>query len=1160
MSLLPEFWSRDWVVEAPLPRLLPKPHCTGPSWTFLQVVSLLEGGPTSPFRAEPGRVPWAKTRPPGARLRAPTPGLAPGWGPGNANPGDVCAFHLARLSLHKRLNPLVKHLKFADDTVVISLIWDSEESAWRREAEQLVLSQNNLELNALKTVEMTVDFQMRPPTLSNTFNSLSAVVVGGFNLPGTKVGVQHGHTHQKGPAEDVLSTPVGVRSSSSALGSLKTSAAQRLSVGVEASTPPAPSHTMLALGVVVSTVASQQEGSGFNPWLTRALLCGVCMFSLCLCGFSLGTPASSHNPKTCRERDLAGTPKLNKRQTVPQCLAARARAVAEAARARAAFAQKELEIKKQKARLDLEKATLEATLQALEMEKAVAAADAEAEVWEAAAEMECEDRHSRRSCMAPQEVFRRTEAYVEQQTHTSFVPNASPPDSPPPICINLPPPSSPHQFSISSSHQRPSLIETGQVTPVLNPSCPHDTHPVCSAKSHSEHLPVSEQLPPMHKHFASYSHSFPKTPHQQDCSPYKCARYSDYTPPRPDIQKSPVTQPPDMIDFAKYLARRELVNTGLTKFDDRPESFRAWESSFFNATRGLDLTDSEELDLLIKWLGKESSDHVKRIRAAYVSDPRAALRMSWTRLQECYATPEVIESALFKRLDGFPCLNSKENVKLRELSDLLLELFSAKEDGYLPGLSYLDTPRGINPIVEKLPHNLQDKWLSTGSRYKEQHKVSYPPFAFFVDFIRSEAKARNDPSFTLSGNNHGHQRNERVPPRHESVRTAISVHRTDISTTPDSGTTQRAETEVSDQPKHCPLHNKPHPLDKCRGFRLKPLSDRKKLLKEYKRCFKCCSPTHMARECAVKMKCDECGSDEHCTALHPDTTLSPVASPVAEPHIVHQHSSPAEVTSKCTEVCGDGLPARSCAKICLVQVFPRGKREHAVKMYAFLDDQSNRSLVRSEFFQLFDIHGSPGLYLMRTCSGTAEMVGRKAVGFQIEAIDGQVRLDLPPLIECNEIMSNRSEIPSPEVALSHAHLRSVAPNIPELDPEAQILILLGRDIIRVHKVRQQINGPHNAPFAQRLDLGWVIVGEVCIDRAHKPTIAAYKTNVLQNGRPSFLTPCQKLIHVKDTANYGGEKKNDLANHSSVTQATPPKQSCTGPLSSQLPEAHTEQES
>lgn len=141
------------------------------------------------------------------------------------------------------------------------------------------------------------------------------------------------------------------------------------------------------------------------------------------------------------------------------------------------------------------------------------------------------------------------------------------------------------------------------------------------------------------------------------------------------------------------------------------------------------------------------------------------------------------------------------------------------------------------------------------------------------------------------------------------------------------------------------------------------------------------------------------------------------------------------------------------------------------------------------------------------------MIGRKAVGFQIEAMNGEACLDLPPLIECNEIMSNQSEIPSPEVALSHAHLRTVAPYIPEPDPEAQILILLGKDFIRVHKVRQQINGPHNAPFAQRLDLGWVIVEEVCIDSAHKPTVAVFKTNVLQNGRPSFLAPCQKHICI-----------------------------------------------
>lgn len=34
---------------------------------------------------------------------------------------------------------------------------------------------------------------------------------------------------------------------------------------------------------------------GFNAWV---FLYGVCIFSLCMCGFSLGTPDSSHCPKT----------------------------------------------------------------------------------------------------------------------------------------------------------------------------------------------------------------------------------------------------------------------------------------------------------------------------------------------------------------------------------------------------------------------------------------------------------------------------------------------------------------------------------------------------------------------------------------------------------------------------------------------------------------------------------------------------------------------------------------------------------------------------------------------------------------------------------------------------------------------------------------------
>ncbi|KAL0148971.1 hypothetical protein M9458_055775 [Cirrhinus mrigala] len=64
-------------------------------------------------------------------------------------------------------DPSVKLLKFADDTTVIGLIQDGDESAYRQEVKELTVwcSHNNLELNTLKTVEMTVDFRRNPPAL-----------------------------------------------------------------------------------------------------------------------------------------------------------------------------------------------------------------------------------------------------------------------------------------------------------------------------------------------------------------------------------------------------------------------------------------------------------------------------------------------------------------------------------------------------------------------------------------------------------------------------------------------------------------------------------------------------------------------------------------------------------------------------------------------------------------------------------------------------------------------------------------------------------------------------------------------------------------------------------------------------------------------------------
>ncbi len=87
-------------------------------------------------------------------------------------------------------DPSVKLLKFADDTTLIGLIQDGDESAYRQEVKELAVwcSLNNLELNTLKTVEMIVDFRRNPPALPPlTIMKSTVTAVESFRFLGTTI-------------------------------------------------------------------------------------------------------------------------------------------------------------------------------------------------------------------------------------------------------------------------------------------------------------------------------------------------------------------------------------------------------------------------------------------------------------------------------------------------------------------------------------------------------------------------------------------------------------------------------------------------------------------------------------------------------------------------------------------------------------------------------------------------------------------------------------------------------------------------------------------------------------------------------------------------------------------------------------------------------------
>lgn len=772
--------------------------------------------------------------------------------------------------------------------------------------------------------------------------------------------------------------------------------------------------------------------------------------------------------------------------------AAKARAKVLAARARTAFVQKENE-------LLLEKARMDAALATLKLDQEIAAAVAEAEALQCtAAELERGSRAFNIAALPPQSPQERTSEYIE--CHSKAAPEPTLIDSTH---------RQPQQCNPAASNSAASDLFNGglnRTRPYISTSQLVKPHP--DANSHSSNLMRSRQ--------PSHSTLHEQAPHTLS------ANHTGFG------------------DIARFLARRELLSSSLTKFDDQPEGYWAWKSSFLNSLEGIGLTCSEELDLLTKWLGPQSSAHVKRIRAVHVNDPALGLRMAWSRLQECYGAAEMIEKALLDRVEKFPRINNKDPQKLRELGDLLQELVSARHEGNLPGLTYLDTARGLNPIVEKLPFGLQEKWISQGSNYKLHYKVHFPPFAYFADFVCREAYIRNDPSFFLSSSAATTMKPDNAVKKMRSSGNFISSHKTEVFSTSDSDTTDSpsARPDVSSQ---CPIHKKPHPLKRCRGFRTKTIEERKAFLKEAGICFRCCSSSkHLAKDCKIAVQCKECNSDRHIAALHPGPAPWNSWTPESENGGEEKDEPSPTVNSKCTEVCGESNSPRSCSKICLITVHLNGQPERSVRLYAILDDQSNRSLARSEFFDLFGLKGTDALYTLRTCAGLTEMSGRRATSFIAQPLDGSLSINLPTLIECNYIPEDRSEIPTPEVAKHHTHLNSIAKHIPPLDPEAQILLLLGRDVLQVHKVRDQRNGPNNAPYAQRLDLGWVIIGEACLGTAHKTKDASvFSTHILENGRHSHFTPCLNHLTLKEKLTVNNQRSRSPYNLQSSQLACVP---------------------
>lgn len=216
------------------------------------------------------------------------------------------------------------------------------------------------------------------------------------------------------------------------------------------------------------------------------------------------------------------------------------------------------------------------------------------------------------------------------------------------------------------------------------------------------------------------------------------------------------------------------------------------------------------------------------------------------------------------------------------------------------------------------------------------------------------------------------------------------------------------KTDVSSE-SVCPIHKTDQSLNHYKTFRAKPIQVRRKFLSDYKICYECCnSDKHMKRDCQERAKYDDFCSEDHPCALHvtskytrekqeEETDFSLLAS---QRHGGEEHSSRGtqrEIRSNCTETCESSFPGKSCAKVLLVRVYCSSHPDKSVLTYAFIDDQSNRSIATTYLLNFLDVNSEEVEYSLASCAGSFVFSGHLAEDCVVESLDGSTKMNLPAL-------------------------------------------------------------------------------------------------------------------------------------------------------------------
>ena len=300
------------------------------------------------------------------------------------------------------------------------------------------------------------------------------------------------------------------------------------------------------------------------------------------------------------------------------------------------------------------------------------------------------------------------------------------------------------------------------------------------------------------------------------------------------------------------------------------------------------------------------------------------------------------------------------------------------------------------------------------------------------------------------------------------------------------------------KPRNCIVSTckEDHPPWVCKAFKGLPVQQRKELISNAGRCYRCLAAGHQSRDCPNARRCgvEECQSTNHSSYLHdsslvravnkPDSQFRVGTTPFQPRMLQHletrsevQNSSQMPATSHPREQTYKTSHVEHVSLMILPALITNGKKH--LKVNVMLDPCSTSSYISDDAAEELELQGEAINLTIAGTAGTEITTRSRRVDLSVLNLDGSFSGYLQAHV-LNNITGDTPAIPWSEVKERWPHLRSVS--FPSVSRRRQIDVMIGSDHPVFHHVLQEICGSQpNDPVARLTNLGWVCFGPTLVE-------------------------------------------------------------------------------